>query len=226
MNLKKWSAFAFTVIAAAFSLTACGGKAKNEVKAAAEEFLTAEVAGDTAKMRSLSTEEATGSREFSVFSADAFENELYESLSIEKEILSEEVQNEMRDVCKVLSDAFVKDYSIRKVKVKKGVGTVEADLTYGFDPAAIQGGGRLFEDVEAFSGTYMEEHQEELMDLYLEEGEDPVYEKMDNDIMPTVLGTLHEIADNLEDVHGMLYLTLEEVDGAWKITGISTEKSR
>ena len=216
--MKKITAVLLCLCLSAWMLAACGSGESAEVKSSADKFLSAMKSGDTAGIRQYSTENAISDEDLAIFDSEAFESTLYESIGIPKEELDADLQAQITSLCDKYSKDLIKEYSIKSAEVKDGVGTVNVDITYGFDIDTLFEGEEQDAAMDELIASYQEEHEAELLSLYLTDGEEAMYKKLFTDIMPDVIKLLNDELDSSKEVSEDLYLTLEKIDGTWKVT--------
>ena len=68
------------------------------------------------------------------------------------------------------------------------------------------------------------EHYDELVDIYIEEGEKAMYKKLYNDLIPIVIGKMHEQIEKGGTSEEKTVLTFSKVDKAWIV--IALEENR
>ena len=201
-------------------LGSCGGEKDPElIIAAATGFLEGVKNADPEEIRKYSLDSVMNDEDLVVFDAAAVEESIYQSLGIGKEILDPAVQEQISGLCERMSGSFLKDYKLGEPQIgEDGTAQIEADVTFGYEVDAVLSGQEMNEKLDEFIGTYQEQNKEALFDLYTKEGEEAMYRKVYNDLMPQIISALTAEMENSSPAAQKMKLTLQKKDGEWKVT--------
>ena len=94
-------------------------------------------------------------------------------------------------------------------------GTVTATITYGFDEDAVDD-VNIDAELETVMNDYMTEHMDEL--VALADDETALMNKVVGDIAPTIFELYTDAILETGGKTGDVNMTVEQVDGAWKVT--------
>ena len=88
-------------------------------------------------------------------------------------------------------------------------------VTLGFDPDAES---NLAETAQEEINSYQTENYEDLVNVYIEEGETALYNKLYNDLLPIIAAKMKDELDNSSSKEESTILTLKNTDEGWKVT--------
>ncbi len=206
-------------------LAACGGEKDPElITAAATGILDGIKTADSEEIRKYSLDSVMNDEDLAVFDAAAVEENIYQSLGVGKEILDPAVQEQITELCERMSGSFLKDYKLGDPQIgEDGNASIEADVTYGYEVKAVLSGQEMNEKLDEFMGSYQEQNKDTLLDLYMNEGEEAMYRKVYNDLMPQIVSALNAEMENASPASQKMKLTLQKKDGEWKVTDAWSE---
>ncbi len=181
--MKKLLVWAMTVIAVTVMLTGCNSEQK-AVQETTEKFLQALVDSDLDVLAECSTPELMQSDEMKLLDKENLANSFYEAIGVEKEDLSEEAVKAVDIYVDRVVDSVYKDYKVGDIKIQGDTASVTTEITLGFDPNEESSlSDSTMEEIE----KYRTEHYDELVDLYVEQGEKALYQKIYDDLIPPSL---------------------------------------
>ena len=220
MNKRKIVLLVLSLMMTVSFLAACGGEKDPElITAAAAGFLEGIKNADSEEIRKYSLDSVMNDEDLAVFDAAAVEESIYQSLGIGKEILDPAVQEQISELCERMSGSFLKDYKLGEPQIgEDGTAQIEADVTYGYEVETILSGQEMNEKLDEFMGSYQEQNKDTLLDLYMNEGEEVMYRKVYNDLMPQIISALTAEMENSSPAAQKMKLTLQKKDGEWKVT--------
>ena len=211
-------------------LTGCGGGGdeggsapEDEVRATAETFMNAMQEGDFEAMKACSDPalyEEDGDL-YAFGTIDKMDEIFAESLGIDisADDLGESTKAGLQDFVDKLMGNLVKSYEITDVSVKDSTGTVNITTTYGYDPDKMQDID-LDDEVETIAMKYMSENQDELTEIYQNDGETAMFNKVLDDLLPDILSKYMDQVLETGEVTQNSVMTLEKQDdGSWLVTG-------
>lgn len=203
-------------------LTGCGDSSQadntGEIKAAAEGFLNAMQEGDIKTMKGYcdpSLFEDNGDL-YAFASIDAVSGEFAEALGMDSNDLSDTTKESLQGFVDTLMTNLVSSYELTEVSEKDGIGTVRAVINYGFDPDKMKDID-LDEEIEDLSEDYMNEHQEELLALYNDGGQDAMVNKLLEDLMGQILERYTDEVLQTGEVSQDTVMNLENQEGKWVV---------
>ena len=212
--MKKLLVWAMTVIAVTVMLTGCNSEQK-AVQETTEKFLQALVDSDLDVLAECSTPELMQSDEMKLLDKENLANSFYEAIGVEKEDLSEEAVKAVDIYVDRVVDSVYKDYKVGDIKIQGDTASVTTEITLGFDPNEESSlSDSTMEEIE----KYRTEHYDELVDLYVEQGEKALYQKIYDDLIPIIVTKMEEELAGSNDTVESTILTLKKIDGVWKVT--------
>ena len=202
-------------------LGACGGQDGNAAFTdAAAGFLEGVKNADPDQIRAFSTDGVLNDEDLEAFDAAKMEEGIYESLGIDKAILDAALQQQISELCGEMAQGFLKEYEIGDVYGENGIVSVEADLTYSYDVETVLTGEVFNEQLDAFMSKYQEENKETLLDVYMAEGEEAMYKKVLNDLMPQIVSAVRSEIENAAPITEKMILTVQKIDKEYKVTEV------
>ena len=216
---KRW----ITVLATALTvliLTGCGAN-KKAVTEAADGFLTALTNNDKEAAAQFASREFMESDTMLFMEPQHLSDAFYAYMGVDKEELSEEAVKAVDDYVNELVGRAYKSYEIQDVKVQKDQASVTCSITLGYDPDTAV---KISEKTEEMIDQYQKDHYDELVDIYIEEGEKAMYKKLYNDLIPIVIGEMHEQIKSGSTSEEKTILTLSKVEKNWIVTAVEEER--
>lgn len=222
---KKLTILLVVTLAFAFVLVGCGGnKAEEDIRAAADGFLSALDQGDLDKAAEYADDSLFDEGAMSnVGEAMNLDDTFYSTLGINSDDLTEENIETLDEFIKTLTSELVKSYEIKDVSEKDGVGTVTVDLTYGFDPAASD----TFDATDEMSKTlekYSEKHLDELREIYDKDGEKGVTKSIVRGALPEILKVIQDSILSSGESSETVKFTVENKNDKWLLTKAEVEE--
>ena len=145
-------------------------------------------------------------------------------IDISADDLGESTKAGLQDFVDKLMGNLVKSYEITDVSVKDSTGTVNITTTYGYDPDKMQDID-LDDEVETIAMKYMSENQDELTEIYQNDGETAMFNKVLDDLLPDILSKYMDQVLETGEVTQNSVMTLEKQDdGSWLVTGEKATK--
>ena len=145
----------------------------------------------------------------------------YAAMGIDKEELDEEAVKAVDAYVDELVTRAYQSYEIQDVKVQKDTASVTARITLGYDPDASSA---ISEETQELIDQYQKEHYDELVNVYIEEGEKAMYKKLYNDLIPIVIGKLHEQIESGGTSEEKTVLTLSKIEKTWIVTALEENR--
>lgn len=219
MMSKKW----ITVMLTAFSvlmLAGCGMN-KKAVTETADSFLTAIVNNDKETAAQFASEDFMKSEAMQFMDPQHLSESFYTAMGIDKEELDEEAVKAVDAYVDELVTRAYQSYEIQDVKVQKDTASVTARITLGYDPDASSA---ISEETQELIDQYQKEHYDELVNVYIEEGEKAMYKKLYNDLIPIVIGKLHEQIESGGTSEEKTVLTLSKIEKTWIVTALEENR--
>ena len=219
MMSKKW----ITVMLTAFSvlmLAGCGMN-KKAVTETADSFLTAIVNNDKETAAQFASEDFMKSEAMQFMDPQHLSESFYAAMGIDKEELDEEAVKAVDAYVDELVTRAYQSYEIQDVKVQNDTASVTARITLGYDPDASSA---ISEETQELIDQYQKEHYDELVNVYIEEGEKAMYKKLYNDLIPIVIGKLHEQIESGGTSEEKTVLTLSKIEKTWIVTALEENR--
>ena len=195
-----------------------------KIRETAEGFLTALADTNAEEAQARATEDVLERQELAFLYPEKLEALLYEELGarnmqITEKDLTQEAQEALHDFAAVLSERAILDWSILELSEKEKVGTVVAEVTFGY-PSDHE---KLFDQSGNAAGeieAYESEHREELLEIYTSQGEQAMNRKIYSDVIVIMASSMKEAVLNAEPHVTQLQLRVERVDDRWTVTDI------
>ncbi len=219
MMSKRWITILLTAFAV-MMLTGCGMN-KKAVTEAADGFLTAIVNNDKETAAQFASEDFMKSEAMQFMDPKHLAESFYAVLNIDKEELEEEAVKAVDDYVNELVVRAYQGYEIQDVKVQRDSATVTARITLGYDPDASSG---ISEETQELIDQYQNEHYDELVNIKIEEGEKAMFKKLYNDLIPIVIGKMHEQIESGGTSEEKTVLTLSKIDKTWIVTALEENR--
>ena len=201
-------------------LTGCNAD-KKAVTEAAEGFLNGMVANDLDAVSQYAAEDFMKSETMQLMDPQYLSDAFYAAMNVNKEDMNEETQKVVDDyVSEVVARAY-KNFEIQDIKVQESSAAVTAKITLGYDPDAS---AKIPDETIDLISEYQSEHYDELVSIYTDEGENAMYRKLYNDLIPIVVGKMQEALSAGTVTEEKTILTLEKVDGKWLITALEENR--
>ena len=216
---KRWITLLLTAFAV-MMLSGCGMN-KKAVTETAEGFLTAIVNNDKETAAQFASEDFMKSEAMQFMDPQHLADSFYAVLKIDKEELDEEAVKAVDDYVNELVVRAYQGYEIQDVNVRKDSATVTAKITLGYDPDASSG---ISEETQELIDRYQNEQYDELVNIKIEEGEKAMYKKLYNDLIPIVIGKMHEQIENGGTSEEKTVLTLSKIDKTWIVTALEENR--
>lgn len=219
VKLKNVWVTAAMVTLAAGTLVGCGNRDEKDIRAAGEGMLQGWVDGDWTEISEYGTEDFLNSSKMDNFNLERSEESFYEEIGVAKDDLDESSQEAVTAYLEDFSKEFIESYEITDVSEDEddGSGTVYATVVLAFDPDVIDTDDN--EELQKLSDDYLAEHQDELVTVYTTEGEEGMYRKIYNDLIPDIMKVYREITDAADSYTEAVELTVEKQDdGAWLVS--------
>lgn len=219
MMSKKW----ITVMLTAFSVLMLAGCSMNKkaVTETADSFLTAIVNNDKETAAQFASEDFMKSEAMQFMDPQHLSESFYAAMGIDKEELDEEAVKAVDAYVDELVSRAYQSYEIQDVKVQKDTASVTARITLGYDPNASSA---ISEETQELIDQYQKEHYDELVNVYIEEGEKAMYKKLYNDLIPIVIGKLHEQIESGGTSEEKTVLTLSKIEKTWIVTALEENR--
>lgn len=211
---KKWLVWLISFIAAAVLLTGCGADQK-EVRETTESFMQALVDSDLETAKQYATKELIASEEMRLLDKENLETSFYDAIGVKRESLGEEAQKAVSEYVSDVVDKAYQSYEIGDIKIQGDTASVTTKVTLGFDPDAES---NLAETAQEEINSYQTENYEDLVNVYIEEGETALYNKLYNDLLPIIAAKMKDELDNSSSKEESTILTLKKTDEGWKVT--------
>ena len=212
---KIWLTCSVTLMTAVFLLTGCGSADRQAVTETTENFLQALADSDLDAAGEYATQELLESEEMKLLNKSNLEDSFYRSIKVDRESLDEEAQKAVAEYVGAVVDRAYVGYEVGDVKIQKDEASVTTQVRLGFDPDARS---NLAETLQDDIDAYRSENYEELVSIYVEEGEQALYNKIYNDLIPIAVSKMREDLENSEEKTESTILTLRKTDGTWKVT--------
>ena len=216
---KKWITVLVTALTVLL-LTGCNANQK-AVTEAADGFLTALTNNDREAAAQFASGEFMESDTMLFMEPQHLSDAFYAYMGVDKEDLSEEAVKAVDEYVNELVTRAYQSYEIQDVKVQKDQASVTCKIVLGYDPDTAV---KISEQTEEMIDQYQTEHYDELIDIYIEEGEKAMYRKLYNDLIPIVIGEMHAQIKSGSTSEEKTVLTLSKVDKNWIVTAVDEER--
>ncbi len=201
-------------------LTGCNANQKAATEAA-DGFLTAIMNNDKEAAAQYATEEFMNSETIKLMDPQYLSDNFFKEMNVSKEDLDSEAIETVDNYAKELVARAYQSYEIQDVKVQKNTASVTAKITLGYDPEASS---QISDETYELISQYQTEHYDELIELYLEEGEKAMYRKLYSDLIPIVIGKMQEQIVSGGTSEEKTILTLEKIDKQWLVTSLEENR--
>ena len=216
---KKWITVLVTALTVLL-LTGCNANQK-AVTEAADGFLTALTNNDREAAAQFASGEFMESDTMLFMEPQHLSDAFYAYMGVDKEELSEEAVKAVDEYVNELVTRAYQSYEIQDVKIQKDQASVTCKIVLGYDPDTAV---KISEQTEEMIDRYQTEHYDELIDIYIEEGEKAMYRKLYNDLIPIVIGEMHAQIKSGITSEEKTVLTLSKVDKNWIVTAVDEER--
>lgn len=220
MNKKKVGVVILMASMTAGVLAGCGDNDTKDIRAAGEGMLQGWVDGDWDEISKYGTEDLLNDSKMDVFNSERTEANFYEEIGVSKGDMDESAQEAVTAYAEDFPKKFVDSFEITNVSEsqdEEGVGTVEASVVLAFDPDEIDTEDN--EELQKLSDDYLNDHQDELVSMYTDSGEEAMYQKIYNDLLPDILKVYENIIDSADSYTEIVDLTVEKQDdGTWLVS--------
>lgn len=209
--MKKFLSF-LTCLALVLSLSGCSGEShEEEIKTAIDSYFSAIQAGDY----DAALQAAAG---------DSFQDNF--GLSQVQEQSGELLDDTLGEVYNSEAKAFV-EYVLSKSISEYTIGDIQEDG----DQATAEVTGKCLDfetmdvsigevDTDTLTENYLTEHMDELSQIYSEQGEEAVNQKIMDDCAPLIFDQMKTAVDSIETRDFDMQITLTQTDGKWLISQI------
>lgn len=205
---KRFITVLLTMLTVVF-LTGCNGDQK-AVTETVEGFLNAMVANDLEAVAQYASEDFMESETMKLMDPQYLADSFYATMDVAKEDMSEETQKAVDDyVNQVVAKAY-ESFEIQDIKVQENTAAVTTKITLGYNPDE---GAQIPEETIDLIDAYQSEHYDELIAIYTDKGENAMYNKLYNDLIPIVIGKMQEQLEQGTPTEEKTILTLEKRDG-------------
>lgn len=201
-------------------LTGCSAD-KKAVTEAAEGFLNGMVANDKEVVSQYVSEEFMKSETMQLMDPDYLADAFYAAMNVKKEDMNEETQKAVDAYVGEVVERAYQSFKIQDIKVQDTTAAVTVNITLGYDPDAS---AQIPEETIDLISQYQSDHYDELVSIYTDEGENAMYRKLYNDLIPIVVGKMQEALAADTTTEEKTILTLEKVDGKWLITNLEENR--
>lgn len=218
--IKKLIA-ALLAVTMLLACTACTNEAKETATANAEGFLNALCDGDFETAKAYCTEDAykaTGIGELSNLDA-----RFCKTLGYKKSDLSKEAIASIDELTDYLQKEFVITYKITDVEESKTGVIIKARIEYGFDICEFDKIKISDKECDKIADGYLDKHQDELLEVYRESGEDAMMKEIISDLMPKFIKKYKSKVEKLGTHEDIVQITLDKKKGKYIITNISSD---
>ena len=201
-------------------LTGCGGADNTEdIKAAADGFMSAMQAGDIEKAKEYADPalfEENGSLN-SFAKLENIDEEFASAMGMDADQLSDTAKTSVQGFVDNLLKNMIKSYEIGDVTEEEGVGKVNVSTTFGFDPDKMQDVD-INGEIEEMATKYMTDNMTELMEIYNNDGQQAMMKKVIDDLLDDILDKYTDAVMATGEVSQDSVMTVENKDGKWLVT--------
>lgn len=217
---KRWLVWIMAIAMTAVLLTGCSGD-RTQVRTAAEGFLQAIVDSDADAAGEYASEEFLSSDQMAFLDANKLESSFYASMGINKEDLDETAQETVSSYINTVVANAYQSYDVGDIKLQDGIAYVTTEITLGYDPEASS---EISEELQEEIEEYQSEHYDELVQIYLDDGEEAMYKSLYNGLIPIIISDMQEQVDGSSQKSERAILTLEKVEEeGWLITAMEED---
>ncbi len=198
---------------------------RDAVMAAADSFLKAMDEVNREKIGDSCTGFVLIDMGMSMLSTKACEDTFYEAAQIDREWLNKDVRAAVSEYAVSCADALVEGYTIKDVTENAGVYTVYACInTYEESALHALETEEMERYLEELVEDYVDENMDELMSIYLMEGEEGYLAQVYNDLIPQILSTCEALMDSAERKEVEIVFNIEKLGDRWVITSMDRLK--
>lgn len=201
--------------------TACTNEAEETATANAEAFMTAVCEGDFETAKTYCTEDAY--KETGLGELENISSRVCKALGTKKSKLSKKAQESLDQLGDMLKNDFAVSYEITEVEESKTGVVVKATVTYGFDFLEFEKVKVSDKEIDKITDGYLEKHQEKLLEVYKEKGEDAMMNKIMSDLIPKFIDKYSEKIKALGTHSETVQLTIDKKKGKYIITDVASE---
>lgn len=221
--MKKTKLITLAVISCLFfSFTGCGQSDVKNITATAETFLQAATDCDIETASSTCLNTVLSDIGLDALSTEHVENIIYTNMQIEKEALSENSQNAVKDFATYYAGNLIQNFSISDASVSDDIGLVNATITtYSMDALSSLSSETFKTNLTNLMTQYKEENKSELISVSLNQGQEAMMNKIFDDLMPDIMDLMKQSYSGYTPEEVKIILTLEKTEDTWMITKAS-----
>ncbi len=161
----------------------------------------------------------------SMLSTKACEDAFYNAAEIEREWLNKDVLDAVSEYAVSCADALIEGYTIKDVTECDGVYTILACInTYEESALHVLETEEMERYLEELVEDYVDENMDELMGIYLQDGEEGYLKQVYNDLIPQILSTCDAMMDSAERREIEILFNIEKQGDRWVITSMDRLK--
>lgn len=230
MKMKKIRSVLLIAAIAAGMLAGCGSGSSDtkDIRAAGEGMLQGWEDGDWDEISRYGTDELLSSSKLDTFNTERSEEDFYHEIGVSREDMDESVQEAVTKFIEESIKDFVESCEISDVSENQdengdgtGVGTVEAKVVLDYDPDEINinNNAELKQKLQELSQEYADNHREEIMQIYKDEGEEAALRSLYNEVLPDIMEIYRDVLDSADSCTETVDLTVEKQDdGTWLVS--------
>lgn len=209
--MKKLLSF-LTCLTLVLALAGCAGEShEKEIKAVIDSYFSAIQTGDY----DTALQAVTGDTFQDNFGLSEVQGQADELLD---DSLGEVYNNEAREFIDYVLSKSVTEYTIGDIKEDSDQATAEVTgKCLDFETMDVSVGEV---DTDTLTENYLTEHMDELSQIYSEQGEEAVNQKIMDDCAPLIFDQMKTAVDSIETREFDLQITLTQQDGKWLISQI------
>lgn len=216
---KRCLIWIITIAMAAVLLSGCGEQ--RSVKNAAEGFLKGLVDSDAEEAGKYASADFMAGEQMTFLDTDRLENSFYESMGVSKEDLDETAQKTVSDYIALVAENAYKSYEVGDIKIQDNTAYATTQITLGYDPETSS---EIPDEVQEEIEEYQSEHYDELVQTYVDDGEEAMYRTLYNGLIPIIIGDMQKQVDGSSEKTEKAILTLEKTDsGEWLVTAMEED---
>lgn len=202
------------------SLTGCTkASSKNEAKEAAENFLSAVQSGDENSINTYASGDVASGSFVKLFDVNSLKEQFLEGFGDNE--VEEETSAKLDEFCNMFS-SLITGYEVTEVTIDdEGVATALSTVETRF-PIDVIGSDEASKQIDQISESYYTEHQDELVQLINDEGEEAATITIYNEMTRSILDVYEGLIEQSEPETYAIVLTLKknaETD-SWYVTNI------
>ena len=187
-----------------------------EIEQAVQMFLESYKSYDIDTLRTLCDDAAFESMGLKKEKTEELKRTLLVSLGMEGEV-SEEAERAAEDFAKGMIEGEIRNVEVEDVIIEEGVGFATAYIYHGPTKESIDSMD-FSETYRELASAYTNEHMDELVDLYNEEGEEAFKSTLKDRLFPILIDAVKERMDGIDSIKYKATITIEKKDGVWLIT--------